>query len=64
MRLLARCHLDVGRELPPFDYRPGFKTLKKAGFCGWLTVESGASDNPDAALERALKYVRRQWQEA
>jgi len=48
----------------PFDYRPGFKALKKAGFCGWLTVESGASDNPDAALERALKYVRRQWQEA
>jgi hypothetical protein len=31
---------------------------------GWLTVESGASDDPDAALERALKYVRRQWQEA
>jgi sugar phosphate isomerase/epimerase len=48
----------------PFDYRPGFKALKKAGFCGWLTVESGASDNPDAALERALKYVRRQWQQA
>jgi sugar phosphate isomerase/epimerase len=48
----------------PFDYRPGFKALKKAGFCGWLTVESSASDDPDAALERALKYVRRQWQEA
>lgn len=48
----------------PFDYRPGFKALKKAGYQGWLTVESGASDNPDAALERALKYVRRQWQEA
>jgi len=48
----------------PFDYRPGFKALKKAGYCGWLTVESKASDDPDAALERALKYVRRQWQEA
>jgi sugar phosphate isomerase/epimerase len=48
----------------PFDYRPGFKALKKAGYCGWLTVESSASDDPDAALERALKYVRRQWQEA
>jgi sugar phosphate isomerase/epimerase len=48
----------------PFDYRPGFKALKKVGFCGWLTVESSATDNPDAALERALKYVRRQWQEA
>jgi sugar phosphate isomerase/epimerase len=48
----------------PFDYRPGFQALKKAGYCGWLTVESKASDDPDAALERALKYVRRQWQEA
>jgi sugar phosphate isomerase/epimerase len=48
----------------PFDYRPGFKALKKAGYCGWLTVESNASDDPDAALERALNYVRRQWQEA
>lgn len=48
----------------PFDYRPGFKALKKAGYCGWLTVESRASDDPDAALERALKYIRRQWQEA
>jgi sugar phosphate isomerase/epimerase len=48
----------------PFDYRPGFKALKKAGYHGWLTVESSASDDPDAALERALKYVRRQWQEA
>jgi sugar phosphate isomerase/epimerase len=48
----------------PFDYRPGFKALKKAGYSGWLTVESNASDDPDAALERALKYVRRQWLEA
>jgi sugar phosphate isomerase/epimerase len=48
----------------PFDYRPGFKALKEAGYRGWLTVESSASDDADAALERALKYVRRQWQEA
>jgi len=48
----------------PFDYRPGFKALKKSGYRGWLTVESKASDDPEAALERALKYVRRQWQEA
>lgn len=48
----------------PFDYRPGFKALKQAGYSGWLTVESKASDNADAALERALKYVRQQWQEA
>jgi sugar phosphate isomerase/epimerase len=48
----------------PFDYRPGFKALKKVGYAGWLTVESRASDNPEAALARALKYVQRQWQEA
>ncbi len=48
----------------PFDYRPGFRALKKWGFAGWLTVESGATDNPEAALARALQYLKRQWEEA
>jgi sugar phosphate isomerase/epimerase len=48
----------------PFDYRPGFRALKKGGFSGWLTVESKATDNPEAALGRALKYIKRQWGEA
>jgi sugar phosphate isomerase/epimerase len=48
----------------PFDYRPGFRALKKAGFHGWLTVESKASDTPAQALARALKYVKQQWAEA
>jgi sugar phosphate isomerase/epimerase len=48
----------------PFDYRPGFRALKKWGYSGWLTVESGATDNPEAALGRALKYLKRQWSEA
>ncbi len=48
----------------PFDYRPGFRSLKKHGFRGWLTVECRASDNPEAALERALKYLKQQWNEA
>jgi len=48
----------------PFDYRPGFRALKKAGFTGWLTVESGATDNPSTALARAIKYLRQQWSEA
>lgn len=48
----------------PFDYRPGFKALKKWGFSGWLTVESGATDNPEAALGRALPYIQQQWREA
>ncbi len=48
----------------PFDYRPGFRALKRAGFAGWLTVESSATDNPEAALGRALKYLHEQWAEA
>jgi sugar phosphate isomerase/epimerase len=48
----------------PFDYRPGFHALKKWGFSGWLTVESKATDNPEAALRRALAYLKRQWSEA
>ncbi|PYV38732.1 MAG: hypothetical protein DMG06_24995 [Acidobacteria bacterium] len=48
----------------PFDYRPGFRGLKKNGFSGWLTVESRATDNPEAALARALKYLKQQWSEA
>ncbi len=48
----------------PFDYRPGFRSLKQWGYSGWLTVESGATDNPEAALRRALKYLKQQWAEA
>jgi len=48
----------------PFDYRPGFDALKRWGFSGWLTVESKAPDNPEAALSRALAYLKRQWSEA
>ena len=48
----------------PFDYRPGFRALKKWGYAGWLTVESKASDDPEAALGRALKYLKRQWAES
>jgi sugar phosphate isomerase/epimerase len=48
----------------PFDYRPGFRALKKWGYSGWLTVESKASDDPEAALGRALKYLKQQWSES
>ena len=48
----------------PFDYRPGFRGLKRAGYSGWLTVESGSTDNPKAALGRALKYLKQQWEQA
>ncbi len=48
----------------PFDYRPGFRALKKWGYTGWLTVECKASDDPEAALGRAIKYLKQQWAEA
>jgi sugar phosphate isomerase/epimerase len=48
----------------PFDYRPGFRALKKWGYSGWLSVECRATDDPEAALGRALKYVKQQWAEA
>ncbi len=48
----------------PFDYRPGFRALKKWGYSGWLTVECRASDDPESALGRALPYLKRQWAEA
>jgi len=48
----------------PFDYRPGFRALKAHGYQGWLTVESAATDSPEAALKRARNYILRQWTEA
>lgn len=48
----------------PFDYRPGFRALKKWKFSGWLTMEAKATDNPEGALKRALAYIQKQWAEA
>jgi sugar phosphate isomerase/epimerase len=48
----------------PFDYRPGFRALKQHGFHGWLTMECKATDKPEAALKRALAYIKKQWNEA
>ena len=65
----AYCHLADGKARTepgslPFDYRPGFRALKEWGFSGWLTMECKATDNPEAALERALAYIKKQWADA
>jgi sugar phosphate isomerase/epimerase len=48
----------------PFDYRPGFRALKKWGYSGWLTIECRPTDDPESALGRALKYLKQQWADA
>ncbi len=63
------CHLADGKARTepgslPFDYRPGFRALKDWGFSGWLNMECNATDNPEAALARALAYIKKQWAEA
>ena len=67
--LTGYVHLADGRQRSepgslPFDYRPGFRALKQWHYTGWLTVESRATDQPEAALRRALAYVKQQWAEA
>lgn len=68
-RDIGYVHLADGAERTepgslPFDYRPGFRALKRVGFHGWLTVESKATDSPVAALARALPYLKQQWVDA
>ncbi len=70
-RHTAYVHLADGeaRTRPgslPFDYRPGFRSLKKHGFGGWLTMEFRLATGEDApsALAKGLEYIRKQWDEA
>jgi sugar phosphate isomerase/epimerase len=68
-RHTAYVHLADGAQRTepgslPFDYRPGFRALKAHGFCGWLTMECKATDDPESSLRRALAYIKRQWADA
>ena len=68
-KLTGYVHLADGEKRTepgslPFDYRPGFRALKGHGYAGWLTIECKASDDPEAALGRALRYLKQQWAEA
>lgn len=48
----------------PFDYRPGFHSLKGWNFSGWLNMEFRSSGNPEAELASGLAYIKKQWEEA
>jgi sugar phosphate isomerase/epimerase len=70
-RHTAYVHLADGekRTQPgslPFDYRPGFRSLKKHGFAGWINMEFKALPGEDAAtlLANGLAYIKKQWAEA
>jgi len=70
-RHTAYVHLADGeaRTRPgslPFDYRPGFRSLKEHGFAGWLTMEFRLppGEKAESVLASGLEYIRKQWEEA
>jgi sugar phosphate isomerase/epimerase len=62
-------HLPGKKRVGPgslfFDYRPGFRALKKNGFSGWLTIQCCfAEDDPGPSLSQEFQYVKQHWSEA
>jgi sugar phosphate isomerase/epimerase len=58
---------DSNRKQPGrghLDFRPGFRSLKAAGYDGYLGVECGLIGDADAALREAASYLREVWAEA
>lgn len=55
-------HLADSNRLEPgaghTDFAPGIDALKSIGYDGWLTIESGASTEPEDALNRANGFIR------
>ena len=65
------CHVHVAsntRAEPgtgPFDFKPGFRALKAAGYAGWLEVECRKlSGPPDEVLPKSADYLRQTWHTA
>jgi sugar phosphate isomerase/epimerase len=58
-------HLADSNRLEPgaghTDFVSGIDTLKSIGYDGWLTIESGASTDPEDALNRANGFIRSLW---
>lgn len=58
-------HLADSNRLEPgaghTDFASGIAALKSIGYDGWLTIESGASTEPEDALNRANSFIRSLW---
>jgi sugar phosphate isomerase/epimerase len=58
-------HLADSNRLEPgaghTDFVSGIDALKSIGYDDWLTIESGASTDPEDALNRANEYIRSLW---
>lgn len=58
-------HLADSNRLEPgaghTDFVSGIDALKSIGYDGWLTIESGASTEPEDALNRANGFIRSLW---
>lgn len=64
-KYIGYIHLADSNRLEPgaghTDFAPGFAALKSIGYDGWLTIESGASTEPEDALKRANKFIKTLW---
>jgi len=65
---LGYIHVADSNRLEPgagfLDFRTPFAALKEVGYDGWITVESGASKDPETALREAHQRLREWWAEA
>jgi sugar phosphate isomerase/epimerase len=65
---LGYIHVADSNRLEPGagfqDFRTPFAALKEVGYDGWITVESGASGDPETALREANQRLREWWEEA
>ena len=64
VRAPRRRRAAYGARLVAVRLPAGFRALKAHGFCGWLTMECKATDDPESSLRRALAYIKRQWADA
>lgn len=65
---LGYIHVADSNRLEPGagfqDFRTPFAALKEVGYDGWITLESGASGDPETALREARQRLQTWWEEA